>query len=73
MANRLKVAHPRKKSPFSTIEEAIDAIRAGRIVIVIDDEDRENEGDLTVAARQKLRPSTSISWHVTDVDSFACR
>jgi 3,4-dihydroxy 2-butanone 4-phosphate synthase / GTP cyclohydrolase II len=55
MPNRLKVAHPRKRTPFSTIEEAIDAIRAGRIVIVIDDEDRENEGDLTVAAA-KITP-----------------
>jgi 3,4-dihydroxy 2-butanone 4-phosphate synthase/GTP cyclohydrolase II len=55
MANRLKVAHARKKTPFSTIEEAIDAIRAGRLVIVIDDEDRENEGDLTVAA-EKVTP-----------------
>jgi 3,4-dihydroxy 2-butanone 4-phosphate synthase/GTP cyclohydrolase II len=55
MANRLKVARGRKKTPFSTIEEAIDAIRGGRIVIVIDDEDRENEGDLTVAA-EKITP-----------------
>ena len=55
MANRLKVARVRKKTPFSTIEEAIDAIRDGRIVIVIDDEDRENEGDLTVAA-EKITP-----------------
>jgi 3,4-dihydroxy 2-butanone 4-phosphate synthase/GTP cyclohydrolase II len=52
MPNRLKVAQPRKKTPFSTIEEAVDAIRAGRPVIVIDDEDRENEGDLTVAAER---------------------
>jgi 3,4-dihydroxy 2-butanone 4-phosphate synthase/GTP cyclohydrolase II len=52
MANRLKVAHSRKKTPFSPIEDAINAIRAGRIVIVIDDEDRENEGDLTVAAER---------------------
>ena len=37
-------------APFSTIEEAIEDIRAGRMVIVCDDEDRENEGDLTVAA-----------------------
>jgi 3,4-dihydroxy 2-butanone 4-phosphate synthase/GTP cyclohydrolase II len=37
-------------SPFSTINEAIEDIRAGRMVIVCDDEDRENEGDLTVAA-----------------------
>ncbi|MGI8779187.1 MAG: 3,4-dihydroxy-2-butanone-4-phosphate synthase, partial [Solirubrobacteraceae bacterium] len=36
--------------PFSTIEEAIEDIIAGRMVIVCDDEDRENEGDLTIAA-----------------------
>src|SRR5688500_19865589 len=37
-------------SPFSTIEEALEDIRAGRMVVVCDDEDRENEGDLTIAA-----------------------
>jgi len=36
---------------FSTIEEALDEIRAGRMVIVCDDEDRENEGDLVMAAQ----------------------
>ena len=36
--------------PFSTLPEAIDDIRAGRMVVVVDDEDRENEGDLTIAA-----------------------
>jgi 3,4-dihydroxy 2-butanone 4-phosphate synthase/GTP cyclohydrolase II len=35
--------------PFATIEEAIEDIRAGRMVVVVDDEDRENEGDLTLA------------------------
>jgi len=35
---------------FSSIDEAIDEIRAGRILIVVDDEDRENEGDLLMAA-----------------------
>src|ERR671931_1999020 len=35
---------------FATVEEAIDDIRAGRFVVVVDDPDRENEGDLTVAA-----------------------
>ncbi|HEX6725627.1 MAG TPA: 3,4-dihydroxy-2-butanone-4-phosphate synthase, partial [Gaiella sp.] len=38
-------------SPFASIEEAIDEIRAGRFVVVVDDEDRENEGDLTIAAQ----------------------
>ena len=35
---------------FNTIEEGIDDIRKGKMVIVVDDEDRENEGDLTMAA-----------------------
>jgi 3,4-dihydroxy 2-butanone 4-phosphate synthase/GTP cyclohydrolase II len=38
-------------SPFSTIEEAIEDIREGRMVVVCDAEDRENEGDLTLAAQ----------------------
>ena len=40
-----------KTSPFARIEEAIEEIRAGRFVVVVDDEDRENEGDLTIAAQ----------------------
>src|SRR3989440_12533773 len=36
---------------FATIEEAIEDIRQGRIVVVVDDESRENEGDLTMAAQ----------------------
>jgi len=36
--------------PFTKIEQAIDAIRRGEFVVVVDDEDRENEGDLTLAA-----------------------
>jgi 3,4-dihydroxy 2-butanone 4-phosphate synthase / GTP cyclohydrolase II len=39
------------ESPFATIEEAIEEIRAGRMVVVCDDENRENEGDLTMAAQ----------------------
>jgi 3,4-dihydroxy 2-butanone 4-phosphate synthase/GTP cyclohydrolase II len=37
-------------SPFATVEDAIADIKAGRMVVVCDDEDRENEGDLTIAA-----------------------
>ena len=40
---------------FATIPEAIEEIRAGRILVVVDDEDRENEGDLTIAA-EKVTP-----------------
>ncbi|HEX7293071.1 MAG TPA: 3,4-dihydroxy-2-butanone-4-phosphate synthase, partial [Solirubrobacterales bacterium] len=39
------------ESPFAPIEEAIEEIRQGRMVVVCDDEDRENEGDLTMAAQ----------------------
>jgi len=39
-----------KASPFDSIEDAIDDIRAGKMVVVLDDEDRENEGDLVMAA-----------------------
>ena len=38
-------------SPFASIEEAIEEIRAGRFVVVADDVERENEGDLTIAAQ----------------------
>jgi 3,4-dihydroxy 2-butanone 4-phosphate synthase / GTP cyclohydrolase II len=38
-------------APWSTVEEAIEEIRSGRMVIVCDDEDRENEGDLVIAAQ----------------------
>ena len=36
--------------PFADVESAINDIRSGRMVVVVDDEDRENEGDLTMAA-----------------------
>ena len=40
---------------FSTIEEAIADIQQGKIIVIVDDEDRENEGDLMVAA-EKVTP-----------------
>ena len=40
-----------KKGPFATIEEALEDFRRGRMVVVCDDEGRENEGDLTLAAQ----------------------
>jgi len=39
------------ESPFATVEDAIEDIRAGRFVVVVDDPDRENEGDLVIAAQ----------------------
>jgi len=44
-----------KRSPFASVEDAVAAIRAGQMIIVCDDEDRENEGDLTIAA-EKVTP-----------------
>ena len=53
---RIRIAKgARKRGPFATIDEAVVAIKAGRMLIVIDDEDRENEGDLTMAA-SKVTP-----------------
>jgi 3,4-dihydroxy 2-butanone 4-phosphate synthase/GTP cyclohydrolase II len=39
-------------NPFTDVESALEEIRAGRMVVVVDDEDRENEGDLTLAAEK---------------------
>ena len=47
----------RRKSVFAPIEEAIAAIRHGEMIVVVDDEDRENEGDLTIAA-DKITPES---------------
>ena len=41
--------------PFATVEEALEEIRQGRQIVLVDDEDRENEGDLTMAA-EKITP-----------------
>jgi 3,4-dihydroxy 2-butanone 4-phosphate synthase/GTP cyclohydrolase II len=38
------------KVPFATVEEAVEEMRQGRMIVLVDDEDRENEGDLTMAA-----------------------
>ncbi len=43
------------KTPFNTIPEAIEDIRQGKMIIVVDDEDRENEGDFLMAA-DKVTP-----------------
>jgi 3,4-dihydroxy 2-butanone 4-phosphate synthase/GTP cyclohydrolase II len=42
-------------SQFATVEEAVEEIRQGRMIVLVDDEDRENEGDLTMAA-EKITP-----------------
>jgi len=57
-------------SPFATIDEALADIRAGRMVVVCDDEDRENEGDLTMAA-QFVTPE-SINFMATHGRGLIC-
>src|SRR6202023_4361847 len=54
MSRHMEIAKGARKhrSPFAHIEDAVEAIRAGRMVIVVDDADRENEGDLTIAAEK---------------------
>jgi len=44
-----------RKPPFASVQEALEEIRAGRMIVLVDDEDRENEGDLTMAA-EKVTP-----------------
>jgi 3,4-dihydroxy 2-butanone 4-phosphate synthase/GTP cyclohydrolase II len=41
-----------RKPPFASVEEAVEQIRQGRMIVLVDDEDRENEGDLAMAADQ---------------------
>jgi 3,4-dihydroxy 2-butanone 4-phosphate synthase / GTP cyclohydrolase II len=54
---QIKIAKgARSRGPFASVDAAIDAIRRGEMVIVVDDEDRENEGDLTMAA-DKVTPA----------------
>jgi 3,4-dihydroxy 2-butanone 4-phosphate synthase/GTP cyclohydrolase II len=66
----IKLAKGAASSPFAPIEAAIDDIRAGRMVIVVDDEDRENEGDLTIAA-EKVTPDV-INFMATHGRGLIC-
>ena len=57
MTKNIRIAKgARKRTPFASIEDAVAAIRDGQMIIVCDDEDRENEGDLTIAA-EKVTPA----------------
>src|SRR5687768_4689669 len=55
---------------FATIPELLEEIRAGRMVVIVDDEDRENEGDLIMAA-ELVRP-TDINFMVTHARGLVC-
>ncbi|HEX5949697.1 MAG TPA: bifunctional 3,4-dihydroxy-2-butanone-4-phosphate synthase/GTP cyclohydrolase II [Actinomycetota bacterium] len=58
------------RSVFATIDEALDEIREGRIVIVVDDADRENEGDFIIAA-EKVTPE-AVNFMVTHGRGIVC-
>ena len=55
---------------FAPIEEAVEDVRRGKVVIVVDDEDRENEGDLVVAA-EKITPE-HVSFMVRYCSGIIC-
>lgn len=55
---------------FHTIDEALEALRRGRVLIVVDDEDRENEGDF-VAAAESITPET-INFFVREGRGVLC-
>jgi hypothetical protein len=57
--------------PFASISEAIEDFRAGRMLVIVDDEDRENEGDVTVAA-EKVTPDI-INFMATHTRGWALR
>jgi len=57
-------------SPFADVPTAIDEIRNGRMIVVVDDEDRENEGDLTLAA-EKVTPE-AINFMATHGRGLIC-
>lgn len=58
------------KFKFNTIEEAIEAVQNGRMVIVVDDKDRENEGDLVIAA-EKITPE-AVNFMITHAKGLVC-
>jgi 3,4-dihydroxy 2-butanone 4-phosphate synthase/GTP cyclohydrolase II len=58
------------KAPFATIEEAIEDIRQGKFVVVVDAADRENEGDLTIAAQ--FATSEAINFMATHGRGLIC-
>jgi len=55
---------------FSTIEEAVEEIRQGRMLVVVDDEDRENEGDLVMAA--ELATPEAINFMIIHGRGLVC-
>jgi 3,4-dihydroxy 2-butanone 4-phosphate synthase/GTP cyclohydrolase II len=61
---------PDKKGPFCTIEEALAELRQGRMIVLVDDEQRENEGDLVIAA-ERVTPE-SINFMMRNACGMVC-
>jgi 3,4-dihydroxy 2-butanone 4-phosphate synthase/GTP cyclohydrolase II len=59
-----------KLTPFSTIDEAIEDVRAGRFIVVVDDPNRENEGDLMIAAQ--FATPDAINFMATHARGLIC-
>ena len=60
----------RVETAFSTVDEAIEDIRDGKFVIVVDAADRENEGDLTIAAQ--FATPEAINFMATHARGLVC-
>ena len=61
----------RARSPFAPIDQALKAVRAGEMIVVVDDEDRENEGDLTMAASKVT--AEAVNFMVKHGRGLLCR
>jgi 3,4-dihydroxy 2-butanone 4-phosphate synthase/GTP cyclohydrolase II len=70
MSGNLHKEKMNKTDPFSSIDEAIEEIRNGKIIIVVDDEDRENEGDFITAA-QLITPE-KVNFMATQARGLIC-
>src|SRR5258707_2544247 len=57
-------------TPFATVEAAIEDVRAGKFVVVVDDPDRENEGDLVIAAQ--FATPDAINFMATHARGLIC-
>ncbi|MGI8728639.1 MAG: bifunctional 3,4-dihydroxy-2-butanone-4-phosphate synthase/GTP cyclohydrolase II [Solirubrobacteraceae bacterium] len=61
---------PATHHPFATIDEALDDIRQGKMIVVCDDEDRENEGDLTMAAQ--FATPEAVNFMIKEARGLVC-
>src|SRR5215475_3979523 len=66
----MRAMHQDVTTGFATVEEAIEEIRAGRFVVVVDDPDRENEGDLVIAAQ--FATPDAINYMATHARGLIC-